>query len=176
MERNSCIKLALGSYIALTVGIAAYLIRIYYLSFTVLCSLYWAFFGTCLIFLLLSTFWKFRALFPKLTTYFQIWGTLGTFYGLMKMCAAIALAVNAGDTDAIKGVLAGFSTALVTSLIGMIFALWNDILPDDDDDDLALDAAAVEPSKLLGQAAINAAVESGEASVKQTEHSEQGDK
>ena len=51
------------------------------------------------------------------------------------MCNSVAESVNAGDTSAIQGALAGFSTAVITSLIGMVLALWNDMLPEEDENE-----------------------------------------
>ena len=151
MDRNKTFYVALGSYVPFAFGLALYLIirggtSLFAASWK---ALYWSYFISSLVFLLISL-WQRFAMFPKLTTYFQIWGTLGTFVGLIQMCNSINYSVNAGDTDAIKGVLGGFSTALYTSLIGMLCALINDMLPEREE------ANASEPTmltdKLTGEA------------------------
>ena len=131
MNRRTIFSIALGTYFSCALGLTLYHIGSGQgLVYSLYQALYWSYLVSCLVFLLISIVRRY-ALFTKLTTYFQIWGTLGTFVGLIQMCDSIKLAVNAGDTEAIRGVLGGFSTALMTSLIGMLFALINDMLPEE---------------------------------------------
>ena len=133
MKRQTIFNVAIGSYFPFALGMTIGFLKLgESLAYSILTSLYWSYLAACLVFLAISLV-NYRALFPKLTTYFQIWGTLGTFIGLIKMCNSITSAVNASDTSAIRGAIGGFSTALITSLIGMFFALINDMLPEEED-------------------------------------------
>lgn len=146
MNRETLVSTAIGSYFSFAIGLGWYFSASgQSLSYSLWMAIYWGYLASCLVFLLISLY-KRSAMFPKLTTYFQIWGTLGTFVGLIQMCTSIKDAVNAGDTQAIKGVLGGFSTALVTSLIGMVLALINDMLPEEDADESAIAKPAFEPA------------------------------
>ena len=133
MKRQTIFNVAVGSYFSFALGMTIAFLKVGNpLVNSILTSLYWSYLGACLVFLGISLANR-KALFPKLTTYFQIWGTLGTFIGLIKMCNSITSAVNASDTSAIRGAIGGFSTALITSLIGMFFALINDMLPEEEE-------------------------------------------
>ncbi len=145
MNREALVSTAIGSYFSFAVGLGWYFTASGQpLSYSLWMAIYWGYLASCLVFLLISLYKRF-AMFPKLTTYFQIWGTLGTFVGLIQMCSTIDKVVGVGDMEAIKGVLGGFSTALVTSLIGMVLALVNDMLPEEEADESADATPVPEP-------------------------------
>ena len=136
MKQKEVFVYAIGSYACFATGLAT----AFFLNKEpipdwqkIVVALYWAYLCSCVVFLAISALIYQRALFPKLTTYFQIWGTLGTFGGLMMMCDSVASAVKASDTTAVVGALAGFSPAVITSVIGMVLALCNDMLPEEEE-------------------------------------------
>lgn len=66
----------------------------------------------------------------KLGDYFQSWGAVGTFIGLIIMTGKIGECLNGGETGAIKEQLAGFSVCFLTSLIGVCFAIFTSMIAD----------------------------------------------
>lgn len=99
------------------------------LLWSLLWGIYWGFlFG--LVSKILECIVDRNPILQKLGDYFQSWGAIGTFIGLIVMTSQIGVCLSDGETSAIKEQLAGFSICFLTSLIGVCLAVFSSLLSD----------------------------------------------
>ncbi len=122
--------ISIGAFVGGALGVSAYL----YLSgtalfWTIAWGAYWGFFFGLLAKIVESVIYR-NPIIAKLGSYFQSWGAVGTFVGLIIMTGKIGSCLSGGETSAIKEQLAGFSICFLTSLVGVLFAIIVSVIAD----------------------------------------------